>query len=61
MAARAAVAVPDITQVVLLMDAHAGRAGEAVQLVIAEPLSLKVEGVTDKVCPKFLLVPEDPE
>ncbi len=53
--------VPEITQVVELIDAHAGRGGEVVQLVIAAPLALRVVGMTDMGVPKFPLVPADPE
>jgi hypothetical protein len=53
-------AVPEITQVVLLIDAHAGSAGEIVQLVMADPLFVKVVGVTDILCPKLLAVPTAP-
>jgi hypothetical protein len=44
--ARVAVGVPEITQVVLLIDAHDGRAGEIVQFEIVSPPPLNAEGVT---------------
>ena len=42
--ASVAVGVPEITQVVALMDAQAGSAGEAEQDVTAAPLVIKDEG-----------------
>ena len=58
---RVPVGVPLITQVVELIDAHAGSAGEAVQLVIAAPLLLSVVGVTDMATPTVPEVPVAPE
>ena len=49
--------VPLITQVVLLICSGAGRAGEIVQLVMADPLLFKVDGVTDIALPAFTEVP----
>jgi C-terminal processing protease CtpA/Prc len=53
-------AVPEIKQVVLLIDAHAGSAGEIVQLVMAELLLFSVVGDTDIACPRKRFVPVDP-
>ena len=43
--------VPEITQVEALIDAQAGRAGEAEHEVTAAPLLLRVEGVTVMALP----------
>ena len=51
------VGVPEITQVELLIEAHAGRAGEAAQVVTDAPLILKVEGATLIKLPTLPVVP----
>ena len=55
-----AVGVPEITQVLGLILAHAGKAGEILQFVMVAPLSTKVEGVTLMKFPKVPTVPVDP-
>ena len=60
--ARVAFGVPEMTQVELLIVAHAGRAGEAVHDVIAAPLFSNVDGVTViNEGPTLPLVPVLPE
>ena len=49
--------VPEITQVEALIDAQAGRAGEAEQDVTAAPLLLIVEGVAVIALPQVAVVP----
>ncbi len=49
--------VPEITQVEALIDAQAGRAGEAEHEVTAAPLLLSVDGVTVMALPKLPEVP----
>jgi hypothetical protein len=45
----------------LLIEAHAGSAGEVVHEVIAEPLSLSMDGVTLIETPVVPTVPEESE
>ena len=52
------VGVPVITQLELLIVAHTGKAGKAVQDVIMAPLLFKIEGATVIVIPTPPLVPE---
>ncbi len=52
--------VPLITQVLELIDAQAGSAGEIEQSLIAEPLLLSVVGVTDIATPMAPFVPVAP-
>jgi hypothetical protein len=59
--ARSPVGVPEITQLVLLMDAHAGSTGEIVQLVISAPLLLRVDGIMFMGRPAGKLVVVTPE
>ncbi len=54
---RVEVGVPEITQVEALIDAHAGRAGEAEHEVTAAPLLLRVDGVTVNIAPTLPFVP----
>ena len=49
--------VPVITQFVGLRDAHAGNAGELVQLVMAGPFGVSVVGATLKLEPSPIAVP----
>ena len=56
--ARIADGVPEISQVVLLMDAQDGSAGETMQLESGSPPPFKVEGVTIIGIPTFPLLPE---
>ena len=51
------VGVPEITHEELFIEAQAGRAGEAAQVVTDAPLILKVEGVTLIELPTLPLVP----
>ena len=57
---KTSVGVPVITHVELLIDAHAGKAGLALQLVIEAPLSFNVVGKTDIATPTLPLVPVAP-
>ena len=56
-AERVEVGVPEITQVELFIEAQAGRAGEAAQVVTDAPLIFKVEGATLIKLPTLPLVP----
>ena len=51
------VGVPEITQEELFIEAQAGRAGEAAQVVTDAPFVFKVEGVTLIKLPTLPLVP----
>lgn len=57
MEARVVVGVPEITHVELLILAHIGRAGDAVQDVMMEPLLLRVEGDTNIAFATLPVVP----
>jgi hypothetical protein len=48
-----------MTHVELLILAHAGRAGVALQLVRALPFAEKLEGVTEREEPQPTVVPVD--
>ena len=56
--ARIADGGPEISQVVLLLDAQDGSAGETMQLESVSPPPFKVEGVTIIGIPTFPLLPE---
>ncbi len=51
------VGVPEITQVELFIEAQAGRAGEAEQVVTDAPFVFKVEGATLIKLPTLPVVP----
>ena len=51
------VGVPEITQVELFIEAQAGRAGEAAQVVTDAPFVFKVEGETLIKLPTLPVVP----
>jgi hypothetical protein len=57
---RVPVGVPEITQVVELMVAQAGRAGKVVQEVTVDPLPSSEVGVTDNADPTLPFVPPAP-
>ena len=52
--------IPEIKQVVLLIERPEGRAGEMEHKVIGEPLLFRFDGLTDMGIPTTELVPNAP-